>query len=55
MKLRHNPYNGKEIFDLLAEIFNKIFRVNPEERISIEELQKYKIFSPPKSLASIST
>ena len=36
MKLRHNPSVGKETFDTLADIFNKIFRINPEERISVE-------------------
>ena len=36
MKLRHHPNFGKEIFDQLAEIFNKIFKIVPEERISIE-------------------
>jgi serine/threonine protein kinase len=36
MKLRPNPSVNKETFDMLAEIFNKIFRINPEERISVE-------------------
>lgn len=30
MKLRHNPSVGKDIFDTLADIFAKIFKVNPE-------------------------
>jgi serine/threonine protein kinase len=56
MKLKHNPSLSKETFDIISDILIRIFRINPEDRISVEELQKYKFFAPPKAtLASIST
>lgn len=56
MKLKHNPSISKEVFEVLAEIFNRIFKIKAEDRISVEELQKYKFLAPPKmSLASLST
>lgn len=36
MKLKHNPSISKENVDILAEIFNKIFKIDPSERISVE-------------------
>ena len=55
MKLRHNPSINKETLETLADVFSRIFKINPEERISIEELQRYKFFTPMKSVGSIST
>lgn len=56
MKLKHNPSISKDSFEILSEIFSRIFRINPEERITVEELQKYKFFTPVKMcVASLST
>jgi serine/threonine protein kinase len=35
MKLRHNPSVNKEAFELLTDLFNKVFKINPNERISV--------------------
>lgn len=29
MKLKHNPSISKETFEILSDIFNKIFKINP--------------------------
>jgi serine/threonine protein kinase len=57
MKLRHNPSVGKELLEQLSEVFGRIFKVDPKERISIEELQQYKCFGGVQkiTLASLST
>jgi len=36
MKLKHNPTISKETFEMLVDIFNKIFRIDPAERLSID-------------------
>ena len=36
MKLKHNSSISKEIFENLADIFGKIFKVDPAERLSVE-------------------
>ena len=42
MKLKHNPSVSKETYNILAEIFNRIFKIDPSERLSVEDLKKYK-------------
>lgn len=48
MKVKHNNSLSKEQFEMLAEIFHKIFTINPEERISINDLKNYRLFQGEK-------
>lgn len=36
MKVKPNPSVSKETFDILAEIFNGIFTIDPENRMSTD-------------------
>lgn len=56
MKLKHNPSITKDIFETLSDLFGKVFRLNPEERITIDEITKYKFLPQVKgSSPSLST
>lgn len=50
MKVKPNASVSKETFDTLADIFQGIFTVDPNERMGIEELQKYIFLQPEKAL-----
>jgi hypothetical protein len=57
MKVKPNPTLSKDLLETLGEIFNKIFTVDPEDRIGIDELRKYRFFQGEQkvTIASLST
>ena len=54
-KVKHNASISKQVFDSLAEIFNRIFTIDPNERISVDDLRKYSYFQPEKKFLLITS
>lgn len=44
MKIKQNISISKEKFEILADCFNKIFTIDPNDRIDINQLRKYPFF-----------